>query len=207
MSETVAAGRRPIPYTADQLAESAATFAEKITPAKERWEYCFARASYGYGDGRCINGRTVPVIARILGNSELRVKLNLRRLMLRNFDEAREEANSRPSIILGDRFAVGPMQAWHVGHLYFARVRSHPHVVKIGFSRRLHDRFDDIASKAKVKLYMEPGEIRAGTLADEHWWHRDWRKFRISGEWFFDPHMPARTLPNFLAEQTQEVAA
>jgi hypothetical protein len=205
MSETVAASRT-IPYTADQLAESAAAFAEKITPAKERWEYCFARASYAYGDGRCINSRTVPVVARILGVHVPRAKFNLSWLKRRGFDAAKSDLNARSSI-LGDRFAVGPMQAWHVGHLYFARVRSHPHVVKIGFSRRLHDRFDDIASKAKVKLYMAPGEVRAGTLADEHWWHRDWGKFRISGEWFFDPHMSERTLPNFLAGHDQAVAA
>jgi hypothetical protein len=98
------------------------------------------------------------------------------------------------------------MQAWHVGHLYYARVESHPHVVKIGFSRRLHERFEDIESKVKTKLFMHRGGAKPGTLADEHWWHAAWSRHNISGEWFFDPRMTDRTLPDFLIRQKQEAA-
>lgn len=201
-----------IPYSEANLAESAAEFAEKITPAKQRWEYCFARATYAwqhprYGSSLSVNGRTVPVVARVAGVNETRIRVNFQRLKRHDYETAHAEANARASDILGDRFAVGPMQAWHIGHLYFARVDSHPHVVKIGFSRRVHDRFEDIASKCKTKLSMRPGEIRVGTLADEHWWHKNWSDHRISGEWFFDPHMPDRTLPNFLADHAQAEAA
>lgn len=201
-----------IPYSDNQLAESAAEFAEKITPAKERWEYCHTRATYisrhpKYGTGRSVNLRTIPVVCRILGANDSRVKLNFMRLSNADFETARKEANARRSVVIGDRFAVGPMQAWHVGHLYFARVDGHPHVVKIGFSRRVRARLADIESKCKTKLLMRPGEIRVGTLADEHWWHRDWRNFRIEGEWFFDPHMSNRMLPDFLAENAKKEAA
>ena len=192
-----------IPYNDGWLAESAGTFAEAITPAKARWEYCADRSSYvfhsqKYGRMVSTNSRTVPVAARVLGVSTHRVKLNFQKLRRANFDAARAEANAIPSVIFGDRFGVGPMQAWQVGHLYFARVKSHPHVVKVGFSRRVRERFDDIASKAKASLVMLPGEIRAGTLCDEHWWHKNWSDYRISGEWFFDPHASDRSLPKFL---------
>lgn len=198
-----------IPYSEQHLAENAAAFAATITPAKERWEYCAARATYEsrLGYGICVNDRTIPVVARILGTSAGRAKLNLQRLRRKSFEDARAEANAFAFELIGDRFAVGPMQAWHVGHLYFARVVSHPHVVKIGFSRRVRARLDDIESKVKSKIEMRPGEIRVGTLADEHWWHKNWSDHRISGEWFFDPHMSDRSLPDFLREDTQSVAA
>lgn len=201
-----------VPYSTAALAESAAAFAEKITPAKERWEYCFARAAFTshhprYGTRRCVNSRTIPVAARILGVSDSRVKLIFPRISRLGLEAAMEEASANPSVVFGDRFAVGPLQAWHIGHLYFARVDSHPHVVKIGFSRRVRDRFEDIESKCKTKLSMRPGEIRVGTLADEHWWHKNWSDHRISGEWFFDPHMSDRSLPDFLIREVEKVAA
>lgn len=204
-----------VPYSESQLAESAASFAEKITPAKARWGYCFERASYTYSSPRhgksvCLNERTMPVCGRIVGwrASCARYRLGLiRRHGLDGaFEWAAERDHDRPDW-LRPTFFVDPMQAWHVGHLYFARVVSHPHVVKIGFSRRVRARLDDIESKAKAKIEMRPGEIRVGTLADEHWWHKNWDNYRISGEWFFDPHMQDRSLPAFLIDAAEKVAA
>ncbi len=159
-----------------------------------------------------MNQRTIPVCGRILGRDVVTTRLRLGLLLTEGIEAAFEWGKqwderwkhlelSKPS------YSVGPMQAWHIGHLYFARVASHPHVVKIGFSRRVRERLDDIASKAKVKVEMRPGEIRVGTLADEHWWHKNWEKCRISGEWFFDPRMTDRTLPAFLAQPEQAEAA
>lgn len=208
-----------VPYSESQLAESAASFAEKITPAKERWNYCFLRATYPhcdkYGDRRLLNLRTIPVCARVLGRDNWHVQSAIGRIMNHGYDGAVEFVQGLfdrhngciPSFHPDRYFDAGPMQAWHVGHLYFARVISHPHVVKIGFSRRVRDRLADIESKSKTKIEMRPGHIRAGTLADEHWWHKNWGNHRISGEWFFDPHMPDRTLPDFLSEHTQAEAA
>ena len=205
-----------VPYSERQLAESAAEFVEKITPAKARWQYCTERSTYIYhskrfGVGPSLNARTIKVCARILGANEYSARRWLGRIMRDGIERAWAEAeewdrkphrkNWPPAL------AVGPMQAWHVGHLYFARCDGHPHVVKIGFSRRVRERLDDIESKCKTKLFMRPGEIRVGTLADEHWWHKNWERFRISGEWFFDPHMSERSLPPFLAEYSQAVAA
>lgn len=198
-----------VPYKDADLTDSVAWFAEKITPAKERWEYCLTRASYTYvskkyGPSESINGRTIPVVSRILGVNETRVKLCFMQLGRMGFEEAREHCKSRRSYsLLGDWFAVGPLQAWQIGHLYFARVKTHPHVVKIGFSRRVRQRIDDIESKVKADLFVEKGQLRVGTLADEHWWHKNWREFNISGEWFFDPHMSDRTLPAFLMKQEE----
>lgn len=205
-----------LPYSDSELAESATAFAEKITPAKERWRYCADRSTYifpskRYGTGPVLNLRTVKVCARILGTNEYSARLRLGRIMRDGIDEAwawAEDWDKKPHRKNWPAtFAVGPMQAWHVGHLYFARCVAHPHVVKIGFSRRVRARLDDIESKAKTKIELHPGEIRVGTLADEHWWHKNWEKYRIAGEWFFDPHMPERTLPGFLVERDQAEAA
>jgi hypothetical protein len=197
-----------VPYSNDQFAEEAAAFAEKITPARARWEYCFNRSTYEHEKyGLCVNMRTVPVVARILGIYHGRVKTNFFLLRNSDFENARARANARPSRLVPERFAVGPMQAWHVGHLYFARVKSHPHVVKIGFSRRVRDRVDDIESKVKAALFVEKGQMRVGTHADEHWWHKNWDDHRISGEWFFDPFTTGRSLPAFLAEPAKQEAA
>jgi hypothetical protein len=92
------------------------------------------------------------------------------------------------------------MEAWHVGHVYFARLEDHPHVVKVGFSRRVRERLEDIESKCKSRLVVNPKELRVGTMADEHWWHRNWKASHISGEWFFDPFTTERSLPAFLIE-------
>lgn len=193
-----------VPYSNEQLADDAAAFAEKITPPKERWAYCFERASYvyrslRYGAGVCLNDRTFPVVDRIAGCFPGGAKFRLGKIKQLGLDGAFEADAKARRFSTKPWFYVGPMQAWHVGHVYFARVETHPHVLKVGFSRRVHDRLDDIEAKVKAKLVMLPGEIRVGTLADEHWWHKNWEKSQISGEWFFDPHMTDRSLPAFLA--------
>ena len=199
-----------VPYSDAFFAESAAKFADNITPAKMRWEYSFQACTFIKPDSvvgpyRAINMRTVPVAARLLGVSNSRIKLNFFRLGTMGYDDAVEASRKRLSIVR-DWFAVGPMQAWLVGHIYFARLIDHPHVVKIGFSRRVRERLDDIESRVKAKIELRKGELRVGTLADEHWWHKNWEKFNISGEWFFDPHMSDRSLPAFLTKQDAEAA-
>lgn len=208
-----------VPYSERDLAESVATFAEKITPAMDRWNYCFSRATHPhrdkYGDRRLLNIRTIPVCARLLGRDKGHVQSALGRIMHGGLDGAvecvRGMFDKYQGAIKGfhpdQYFHVGPMQAWQVGHLYFARIVNHPHVVKIGFSRRVRERLEDIASKSKANIVLRPGELRVGTLADEHWWHKNWESYRISGEWFFDPRMSERTLPAFLAPVEQAEAA
>jgi hypothetical protein len=202
-----------LPYSDAALAESAAAFAEKITPARARWQYCFSRTAYEAKHRRTgeatvyLNERTFPVVDRITGCIRGGAKYRLGKIKRLGIDGAIEWDAGYKHIATKPLLHVGPMQAWNVGHLYFARCVSHPHVVKIGFSRRVRARLDDIESKAKTKIELRPGEIRVGTLADEHWWHKNWEKFRISGEWFFDPHMSGRTLPAFLDECAHAEAA
>jgi len=201
-----------VPYSEAELADSAAAFAEKITPAKERWEYCFDRASYkqttrGGEVKTFLNERTFPVVDRITGCTRGGAGYRLGKIRRLGLDAALAWDWGYKHIVAKPLLDVGPMQAWNVGHLYFARCVSHPHVVKIGFSRRVRERLDDIESKIKARIELRHGESRVGTLADEHWWHKNWSDLRISGEWFFDPHMTDRSLPAFLDETVQARAA
>jgi hypothetical protein len=191
-----------LPFTASALAQEAADFAGKITPCRERWEYCFDRASYIYPSKRgydvvCLNTRTLPVCERILGVRKGSAGIKMARLRDYGFEASEAEAATW-SWHKGPYFTVGPMEAWHVGHVYFARLVDHPHVVKIGFSRRVRGRLEDVESNCKARITVNPDELRVGTMADEHWWHRHWKPTHISGEWFFDPAMADRRLPSFL---------
>jgi hypothetical protein len=96
------------------------------------------------------------------------------------------------------RLKVGPLPAWAVGHVYVLRVASHPDVAKVGFSRRVMERIDDIRAKAKTALELE--SVHAGTLLDEQKWHRRLASSHIVGEWFWHPGATDRSLPAFLAD-------
>lgn len=200
------------PFREDDLAIQAEAFAQSITPAKARWQYCFEKSTYWYTDkyGRrelSPNVRTHAVCDRILGVYKGSSAYPLRQIRLKGIDAAFEWAGTLKRYSARPMFYVGPMQSWHVGHVYFARVRSHPHVVKIGFSRRVRDRVNDIETKCRSQLFVQPKQLLVGTLADEHWWHKNWSKHRISGEWFLDPFMSDRTLPSFLDQQQNSEAA
>lgn len=199
-----------LPISDAALAQEAADFAGRITPCHARWDYCFGRVAFYYqskrGEILTFHTRTLPVCDRILGVPKGTAALKL--AGLRDYGFAGAEARAAKwAWHKGPYFTVGPMEAWHVGHVYFARLVTHPHVVKVGFSRRVRERVDDIEAKCKSRIRVEPAELSVGTLADEQWWHREWRANRITGEWFFDPASTARTLPEFLAPKPAMEAA
>lgn len=199
-----------LPMTDAALAQEAADFAGKIAPSRERWAYCLSRASYTQwtewgGDTVYLDERSLPVCERITGIHKGGAKFRLSQLSKLGYDAAETKAARRH--LTKSFFHVGPMEAWHVGHVYFARLVDYPHVVKVGFSRRVRERVEDIESKSKSRLVVSPGGLQVGTMLDEHWWHRVWRKSRISGEWFFDPSTTDRTLPSFLAPKPALEAA
>jgi hypothetical protein len=195
--------------TPAELAAQVLAFAEQAAPAKTRWEYALSRSSYVFRSPRdghehtCLNKRTIPVVARFLGVPVGRANLRLR-TMRREGSFAAAEAWMARTPIIANPFAVGPIEPWQIGHVYFAGVADAPHVLKIGFSRRVGDRIADI--EAKVNRRLNVVAVKVGTLADEHWWHHDWRHHRISGEWFFDPRADERTVPNFLQAAVAEAA-
>lgn len=193
------------------LAQAAADFAGKITPCRERWQYCFDSASFLFTTNRgydviTLSTRTLPVCERILGIRKGSAALRMASLRDYGFDGAEERAAGW-DWYEGPYFTVGPMEAWHVGHVYFARLVNHPHVVKVGFSRRVRERLENVESKCKARIVLNPAELRVGTMADEHWWHRHWKATHISGEWFFDPAMTDRSLPAFLTPKRALEAA
>lgn len=195
--------------SSSELAEQVAAFAAKITPADDRWEYAYRSAAYLHTwKGRtsvCFHDKSTQALARILGRNSRSVQRRLS-AMASHGSVAAARAYYK-EILKGpssnrDFFEVPPLEPWHLGHVYFARLADKPHVVKIGFSRRLRDRIEDIESKCRVRI----GDVvaRVGTMSDEAWWHYNFRSTRIDGEWFFDPKMTDRTLPAFLA--TSEAA-
>ena len=183
----------------DQLAEEARAFAVSIEDAKARWLYCLSRVrrieTYRGREQVSYSDAAIKICSRILG-----ARIHASRYRFQRLDEMGYEAAnvSRAVSILPPPYSVGPLEAWHIGHVYFARIESHPHVVKIGFSRRVRARLDDIASESRSNLIIQPKHLKVGTMADERWWHDNWKKTRIDGEWFFDPHSTDRTLPAFL---------
>lgn len=200
-----------LPYRDTDLAIEVNQFAESLTPAEGRWMYCLGRVRhFVHVDGvrkPQFDERTSKVCDRIIGRSchysfRLLHDIGWEGAVARD-TEQRERLNIT---MLPPRYSVGPLQPWHIGHVYFARVASHPHVLKIGFSRRVRDRLEDIESKCKVSLDVPKGHLKVGTLADEHWWHRDWKATRITGEWFFDHKSTDRTLPAFLQTQIERAA-
>ena len=203
-----------------RLDDEIAAFAGRITPAIERWQYAakvsrkryYSRRFGGWVDG--LNDKSVPALSRVLGVRPWTVKSRVARICHEGMDGAIAFARdfdgkySGEGRLLRPYFEVGTLPAWCCGHVYFARVKTHPHVLKIGFSRRVRERLDDISSKNKVGLVLlNRDHLKVGTQADEHWWHASWAPYRIDGEWFFDPKSSERTLPDFLAEFAKKEAA
>lgn len=186
----------PHRYDADMTAEVLA-FAARIEPQNARWGYCLRSGTYlapgiGGGDWFYLNRKSFPVCARILGIPTWRAQSTMGRLL--NF----------PDKVKPGALAVGPLQPWLIGHVYFARLRRFQHIMKIGFSRRVHERLSDLERQTGEE-FARPIATRVGTALDEQWRHRHWQEHRISGEWFFDPQMADRTLPSFL--QPEAIAA
>jgi hypothetical protein len=190
------------------LADEVNEFAASIEPAVARWAYAAGAGSYKYHSERqgrtldVVNDKALPSLSRLLGKSKSRVRSRLAQIYHLGFDEAIDFGlrfdSKRLTDILPLYHSVGPLPHWCCGHVYFARIENYPHVLKVGFSRRVGERLDDIASKHKVKLIVPPRHLKVGTQADEHRWHKDWAQYQIEGEWFFDPRSTDRSLPPFL---------
>lgn len=193
------------------LAEEVNAFAASIEPPLERWRYAgrVGRCKYlSKRDGQwheMVNAKTVPALSRLTGISKPSVHLRVGQIIRMGFEGAiafgREFDSRRVTDILPDYHSAAPLSHWCIGHVYLARVKSHPHVLKIGFSRRVRDRLEDISSKTRAKLVVPERHLKVGTQADEYWWHKHWAETQIEGEWFFDPSMPDRSLPDFLQKQ------
>lgn len=197
-----------VPYSESDLAVQVNDAALVLQPAESRWLYCLNRASFQYTDRQglewpSLDARMMPVCDRITGCHPGGSALRLRWLRDFGWEGAQDRASSFRRHSDRPFFHVGPMQPWHLGHVYLARVHSHPHVVKIGFSRRVRDRLEDIESKCVTKLFIRPGELLVGTLADEHWWHRTYAANRICGEWFLDGESRDSELPHFLSAEME----
>jgi hypothetical protein len=192
-----------LPTKAD-LAAQVAAFAERVAPAIPRWEYAFKAAAYPvddrFGKRTCFNTKSFASLARFLGGGidAASVGYRLGQIEAHAGVEGARAAYYGRQIRqnLPDPYRVGPVEPWQVGHVYFARLAAFPHVSKVGFSRRVNDRIEEIEGKSG-RLAVEA--VKVGTLADEHWWHHSWRSLHISGEWYFWPRSNDRSLPPFLA--------
>lgn len=202
------------------LDDEVAAFAERITLPVERWQYAAEvsrKPFYSKYLGQWVNGlndRCVPSLARITGTKPWVVRSRIQRICHQGMDAALsfsidyDEKYAGEGRILPPYFAVGTLPAWCCGHVYFARVKTHPHVIKVGFSRRVRDRLEDVAAKNKVSLVLLADDhIKVGTQADEYWWHASWARHQIAGEWFFEPNSTDRSLPDFLADFAKKEAA
>lgn len=188
----------------DDIVRDANNFALVIEPAEVRWQYCLGRVRFpcfdaGGFEHTFLNSRSFTVCDKITGCYPGGAEYRLRKLAELGWEGAQEWAAKRAHRGPRPFFHVGPLHPWQIGHVYLARVQTHPHIVKVGFSRRVRDRLADIEAQSGVKLFVKPGELFVGTLADEHWWHRKYAANRIAGEWFVDGAYPNTGLPNFLS--------
>lgn len=196
------------PFKESDLAAEANDAAVALQSAEARWTYCLKRTSFKFIDREgyehtTLNSRTFPVCDRITGCRPGGSAMRLRWLSDLGWEGAQELAAGFRRGAGRPMFDVGPLQPWMLGHVYLARVHTHPHVVKIGFSRRARHRLEDIESKCVTKLFVKPDELFVGTLADEHWWHRTYAANRIAGEWFIDANTRDVELPHFLTAERE----
>lgn len=186
-------------HTRAELAEQVAGFVSRITPTDARWQYAMEACTYEYKGEPNFCDTAARAVGRIVGHDLRGVSLRLMTIRKHgSIGAAREWFAQRPFWGSHDPYAVPALEPWHIGHVYFARLYKYPHLFKVGFTRRLHERIEDIESKSKVQI----GEVRTlvGTMADEALWHRKLRDTRVSGEWFFDPLKSERGLPDFLVK-------
>ena len=180
-------------------------FAQKIDPPLERWRYCHSRMSHQVRQGgekrTFVRDTGIAAVKRVIGKPTMTPWSVLYRLRLINRKgvEGAHEYLAQSVIVAG--LEAGALQRWNIGHVYFLNVAAMPHVIKIGFSRRVSERIDDIRKSVGERLVLDA--LKVGTHIDEAWWHHNWRKYQISGEWFFDPFKSERTLPDFLAKATE----
>lgn len=184
----------------ESIAQDIERFTAAHTEAKARWLYCLARMEVSgvtrRGDAyTSVTEKGAAAASRLInrGQTNASVLFWLRSIQRSGFEVVAQSDSPNP------RLTVGPLPAWCVGHVYFLRVATHPHVLKIGFSRRVSDRVADLQSKAKCRLELDSAHV--GTQLDEQHWHRRLKDEHITGEWFFDPTMGDKTLPSFLAAQ------
>jgi hypothetical protein len=190
----------------ERMAQEVADFAVKMTPEAARWEYAMSVATYLNSHGqRQYDGKAARAVGRFLGYDQGSMALRLMRISLHGgLEGARAHFQTRAYWQDGNPFKVCAIEPYQIGHVYFARLRQFPHVMKVGFSRRVHSRIDEIESKSRQTVGDVTVEV--GTMADEHRFHRLWKDNCISGEWFYAPNMDERSLPPFLAETKAEAA-
>lgn len=191
-----------------QLASEVEAFADKIADRDPRWLYAYSACAHRFKwprTGRIEVGfyeKSARAVGRILALDAAAVQRRLAYIKTCGTVDAAWEAlkaDCRHTTPIG--FEVPTLERWNLGHVYFARLRKQPQIVKIGFSRRLHDRLEDI--EASTQSSFGEVAVRVGTMADEYLWHRKLRDHQIDGEWFFDPAMAACELPPFLTKQAE----
>jgi len=184
------------------LADEVAAFAERHAPAEARWLYALKTGSKITAEGRRYVLKAMPSLSRFLGyHTPSMLPSHLSRIEEWGVDGARKVLQARSAFWRDhDPYSVCAIEPYQIGHVYFARLTAMPHVAKVGFSRRVHQRLDEIESKAG---HLTIDTLLVGTMADEHWWHDNWKSLHISGEWFFWPRSIDRSLPPFLAQQRE----
>lgn len=180
----------------DELTAQVRAFGLSIEAARDRWEYCLTRVCHRgispltHEIRDAFHGEMMSRVTRLLGRDARSCRVRLGHIKHGGYETASK---------LFPDMSVAALQPWMLGHVYFARVASHPHVVKVGFSRRVRQRIADVQRQVGAELLVT--EVRPGTGADENWWHFELAGLRISGEWFFDPEHDERSVPEFLRER------
>jgi len=83
------------------------------------------------------------------------------------------------------------------GWVYTARLADYPHIFKIGITSDPERRLRELQYQARTAVAME--RVTVGTYFEEAYRLLVLGRLQIVGEWFFDPDLPIKAMPEFLA--------
>lgn len=82
------------------------------------------------------------------------------------------------------------------GWVYTARLEQYPHIFKIGITSDPDRRVRELQYEARTPVRM--GNVEVGSYFEESYRLLCLGRLQVLGEWFFDPHLPIKAMPEFL---------
>lgn len=82
------------------------------------------------------------------------------------------------------------------GLVYTARLADYPHIFKVGITSNIDRRCRELQSQARTAVVID--NVQVGSYFEESFRLLALGRLQIAGEWFFDPELPIKAMPEFL---------